>query len=138
MKPETVTKIIKYAVTAALGGLIAWGVLALRDYTGAEPPAEKYRMLCDAFTFPGVLLMLSAALVALSNEGAFLGLGYVFGVALKGLIGLGGRQERYADYVERKTEKGRAKGYGFMFFVGLGYFLLAILFLVLFYIHFEG
>ncbi len=131
--------IVKYAVTAVIGGLIAWGAFSLRDFGGAQSPAEKYRILCDSFTFPGLMLILTAALIALSNEGAFLGIGYAVRYALYGLIpGLGSRQETYAEYIERKTEKGRVKGYGFILHVGLAYLLLALVFLLLFYRNFEG
>ena len=139
MSKKTSAALIKYGITAAVGALFAWLVLSLRDYTGAEEPAEKYRMLCDAFTFPGVFLMLTAALVALSNEGAFLGVGYLVTHALRFLIpGMGSRQEKYSEYIERKTEKGRVKGYGFIFHVGLAYFAAALVFLVLFYRNFQG
>ena len=139
MSRKAVSNWIKYGVTALFGGLLAYGALRLRGFTGAEEAAEKYRMLCDAFTFPGLLLILTAVLIALSNEGAFVGLGYVTSYALRTLIpGMGSRQETYAEYVERKTGKGRVKGYGFIFHVGLAYFLLALVFLVLFYRNFQG
>ncbi|MGX8692865.1 MAG: DUF3899 domain-containing protein [Clostridia bacterium] len=132
-------KLIRYGVAVLFGAALAAVYLLTRSFTGSEPPAERYRMLCDAFTIPGVLLMLTAALVALSNAGAFTGLGYATSHAIHMLIpGLGSRMETYADYVERKTEKGPVKGYGFIFHVGLAYFLLALVFLVLFYRNFQG
>lgn len=139
MKDEKKSRIVKYAVTALIGGLIAFVAFALRNFGAAENAAERYRILCDSFTFPGVLLILTAALIALSNEGAFVGIGYAFSHTLRMLIpGMGGRQETYAEYLERKTGKGRVKGYGFILHVGLAYFAVALLFLVLFYMNFEG
>ena len=132
-------KLIRYGVAVLFGAALAAVYLLTRSFTGSEPPAERYRMLCDAFTIPGVLLMLTAALVALSNAGAFTGLGYATSHAVHMLIpGLGSRMETYADYVERKTEKGPVRGYGFLFYVGLAYFALAIVFFVLFYRNFQG
>lgn len=139
MKDEKKSGIVKYVVTALIGALIAYAAFTVRDFGAAETAAEKYRILCDSFTFPGVLLLLTAALIALSNEGALTMLGYVVGIALRGLIpGMGNRQETYAEYVERKTGKGRVKGYGFILYVGLAYFAVALVFLVLFYMNFEG
>ena len=139
MSKKSAANLIKYCGAVLFGALLALGALRLRGYTGAEEAAEKYRILCDAFTFPGVLLILTAALVALSNEGAFAGIGYVTSYALRFLIpGMGSRQETYAEYLERKTEKGRVKGYGFLLHVGLGYFALALIFLALFYRNFQG
>lgn len=139
MKEKKIPKWVSYGVTALVGALIAVAVLSLRDFRWSLEPAERYRMLCDACTFPGLLLILTAALVALSNEGAFLGLGFLASFALRSLIpGMGSKQETYAEYVERKTEKGCAKGYGFLFIVGLAYFALALIFLALFYHYFQG
>ena len=139
MKDEKKSGIIKYAVTALIGGLIAFAAFALRNFGAAENTAEKYRILCDSFSFPGVLLIMTAALIALSNEGAFVGISYVFSYTLRRLIpGMGIRQETYAEYLERKTGKDRIKGYGFILHVGLAYFALALVFLVLFYMNFEG
>ena len=139
MSKKSAANLIKYGGAVLFGALLALGALRLRGYTGAEEAAEKYRILCDSFTFPGLMLILTAALIALSNEGAFLGIGYAVRCALYGLIpGLGSRQETYAEYIERKTEKGRVKGYGFILHVGLAYLLLALVFLLLFYRNFEG
>ena len=113
MSKDTVIKLVKYGITIAVGGLIAWGALALRGFSLSMEPAEKYRVLCDGFTFPGVLLILLGALVALSNEGAFLGLGFLASFVVRAFIpGMGSRQETYAEYVARKSKKGRVKGYG--------------------------
>ena len=132
-------KLIQYGLTVLFGAALAAIYLLTRSFTGSEPLAERYRMLCDAFTIPGVLLMMTAALLALSNEGAFTGLGYVSSHAMHMLIpGMGGRKETYADYLERKAEKGPVKGYGFLLHVGLAFFALAILFFILFYRYFEG
>ncbi len=138
MKDKLKSAFIKYSVTIAVGGLLVWLYLWLRDFTGHEPPAERYRILCDAFTVPGVLLMLTAALIALTNEGALSGISYMLGHAFRMLIpGMGYKHEKYADYVERKAEK-KVKGYGFIFFTGAAFFAVAAIFLALFFKHFKG
>jgi hypothetical protein len=134
VKKKTAIVLLKYGITILFSALLAWTVLRLRSYSGQEELVEKYRMLCDAFTFPGVLLMLLAALIALSQEGAFLGLGYVVRYAMRFLIpGLAGKHETYAEYVESKTEKPRIKGYGFIFYIGAAFFFIALVFLALFF-----
>ena len=131
-------KLLKYGIAALIGAAMTATYLILRDFTGREPLADRYRMLCDAFTIPGMVLILSAALVALSNAGSFTGIGYSVKHMVNQLIpGMGLQRETYADYLERREGK-KVKGYGFLFYVGLGFFLLAILFLVLFYLNFEG
>ena len=134
MSKKTVTVLLKYGISTLIGALIAWAALRARSFSGHEELVERYRMLCDAFTFPGAIFMLLAALIALSQEGAFIGLGFVVRYAARFFVpGLAGEHETYAEYVERKTEKPRIKGYGFIFHVGAAFFAIALVFLLLFY-----
>lgn len=129
MKRKT---LVKYGVAALFGAALAVLYVAVRDYAGSST-ADRYRMLCDAFTIPGVLLMLSAALCALSNAGSFTALGYAGRHLLDMLIpGPGKGPERYGDYVERRREK-KITGYGFLFHVGAAFFAVALVFFFLFY-----
>ena len=95
---------------------------------------EKYRILCDAFTIPGVVLVMLGALMAISNEGALYGISYVLGYAFRILIPAKRHEhEKYYDYVERKKGEGQVKGYGFLFVVGGASLAIAIVFMILFY-----
>ena len=125
---------VRYAVTAALAVLASAGHLWLHGWSSALPREERYRILCDAFTVPGLMLVLAAALVALSNEGSFDALGYAMRYAVQRLIpGAGLRQETYGEFVERRREQGRVRGYGFLWHVGLAFLCAAAVFLYLFY-----
>ena len=139
MKEKLKNILIKYSISTGIGALLVWFFLWLRDFTGKEPRAVRYLLLCDAFTIPGVMMILTAALIALSNEGALLSIGYMLGYAFRMLIpGLGGsKHERYADYIERKMGK-RVKGYGFIFVTGAAFFAIAMVYLALFYKYFKG
>ena len=123
--------LIKYLLTVAAGGGLAYLYISLRDFAAASQ-MEKYRMLCDAFTIPGILLLSIGILIAIANEGAFNGIGYALSYLAKALTFRGGRQEKYYDYVERKRER-RATGYGFLFITGAGFMALALIFMILFY-----
>lgn len=124
---------LKYGAAVLLAGGMAWLALELRDYTGTEPPTERYRMLCDAFTIPGVTLTMISALIALANEGSFTGVGYIMSYLFSRLIpGPGGGRESYADYLERKSAL-RVRGYGFILHVGLAFLAVAGVYLALFY-----
>ncbi len=131
-------KLIKYALAVLFGAVLVAIYLLLRNFTGTEPPAERYRMICDAFTIPGMLLILSAALVALANEGSFTGIGYAVKSLFDRLIpGMGLRkQETYGEYYERHYKK--IKGYGFLIQVGLAFMVVALIFFVLFYCTYDG
>ena len=131
-------KLLKYGVAALIGAAMSATYLILRDFTGSEPLADRYRMLCDAFTIPGMVLMLSAALVALSNAGSFTGIGYSVKHMFNQLIpGMGLQRETYADYLERREDK-KVKGYGFLLQVGIVFMAVALVFYALFYRVFEG
>lgn len=125
---------VRYAVTAALAALTAAGHLWLHGWSRTLPAEERYRILCDAFTVPGLMLVLIAALVALSNEGSFDALGYAVRYTVRRLIpGAGLRQETYGEFVERRREQGRVKGYGFLLHVGLVFLCTAGVFLYLYF-----
>ena len=126
------TNLIKYGCAVVLGGLLAWFYVSQRDFS-AQPLVEKYRILCDAFTVPGLLMVLFAMLLTLSNKGAMDGVGYVANYALRMLIpGKGLQQEKFADYMERKRAN-RLKGYGFLYIAGIAFLAVAGVFMALFY-----
>ncbi|MBO4862141.1 MAG: DUF3899 domain-containing protein [Firmicutes bacterium] len=124
--------LIKYVCACAVAGLMILVYLKGHQYAEAETLADKYRLICDAFTIPGVVFCLSAALVALVNAGSLDGIGYALSYAVKMLIpGAGLNRETYAEYVERKHEKNHT-GYGFLLHVGLVLAAVAVVFLILF------
>ncbi|MGN0999666.1 MAG: DUF3899 domain-containing protein [Faecousia sp.] len=137
MSEKGKANLIKYGSCALFVAVMAWVYIAQRDFAGAEL-VDKFRYLADAFTVPGVLLVMAGALVWASNQGAMDGLGYSVGNAVRSLIP-GGRakpDETYADYVERKRAN-RVKGYGFLFLSGGIAVAIALVFMVLFYCLYE-
>lgn len=93
---------------------------------------QWYRVLCDGFTIPGLMMILVGLLFWLGNLGAFYAFGYLFRYVIKafapGAIKIG----RYLDYVEEQREK-QLKGFGFLFVAGGILMTVAIVFLALFY-----
>ena len=101
---------VRYAVTVALAALTAAGHLWLHGWSRTLPAEERYRILCDAFTVPGLMLVLIAALVALSNEGSFDALGYAVRYTVRRLIpGAGLRQVSWLE-AQRGTRPSRPSG----------------------------
>lgn len=126
--------LLKYGAAVFAAALMAFSVIELHGYALADTAAERYCILSNAFTIPGVILIMCWALVLVANEGAFEGISFAVTYAVKLLIpGVGNRQERYGDYVERRRAKGKTKGFGFLFYVGLVCLLAAVVFTVLFY-----
>ena len=127
--------LIKYAVSLTIAAVIVVLVLWMQGYFTQTEWRVQCKNLCDAFTVSGLVFILVSALVWVSNMGIFLGLGYAFSVFINSIVPFRGkrRHESYADYRERKTGKGGVKGYSFIFFTGLVYFVVAIVFLIIYY-----
>lgn len=117
-------KLIKYGASAAFVGLTAWLYISLRDFNGAMPQ-ERCRMLSDAFTVPGFLLLMLGCLIRAGNMGALDGITYALRFVVRG------REESYGDFVERKRRSG--KGCGFLFLSGGVAVAVSVVFLILFY-----
>ena len=135
MKSKTKRIIISYAVTILVGALLVWLYIGLRDYEGAALK-ERYKMIADALTIPGLLFVMFGLLVWASFQGAMDGLGYAFRNLISALIpGMRiQKQEGYKEYLEARREKRReSRGYGFLFFSGLLFMGLASIFVILYY-----
>ena len=118
----------KYLACFCVGVAITLFILALKGFS------MEIGVLCDAFTTAGLLLILVAGLMFVSGEGVFLGIGYALGRAVRVFIPTVGRKEEsYAKYRERKMEKPKPKGQGCIFFTGLFFFAIAIIFLIIWY-----
>ena len=126
--------ILKYGISFTVALWLAYTFINLRvdlQDPAATPLLEWYRIICDAFTIPGLTFLGLGGLVTLSNQGALDGLGYAATVAFKMLIGAGARQERYREYLERRRAN-RLRGYGFLYVVGGACTIVALVFLILF------
>jgi len=127
--------LLKYGITALVGGLLTWLTLDLHGFSSTMSKLQQYRLLCDAFTIPGVILVMVGFLVMIANAGNFLGLGYAVKHAVKMLIPFGNKKdERYYDYYQRK-QQGKITGYGFIFITGLVFMAVAMVFFTLFYLN---
>ena len=136
MSRKLLVNLIKYGFCALFVGLLVWAYIGLRDVSEFTL-MDWYLTLCDAFTIPGMLYVLFAVLLSISNEGALDGVGYCVKQAIRMLTpkGLGG--EKYDEYLERRR-KNRVKGYGFLYVVGGVFMALAGIFMALFYSLYNG
>ena len=130
-------KVLKYAISAAVGIAFVWFILLMRNIFETTEKKDVFRTLCDAFAVPGVMFMLFGALLIFAREGAFDGIGYGLRRAAEMLIPTRrGEYEKYADYKAKKDEKhkrDKQSGVAFMFVVGGVFFIVALIFLALYY-----
>lgn len=131
MKKETVKIIIKYAIVSIIAVCFVLLNLSLRDFFKETELKEKYRMLADSFTIPGLIYVLLGLLIMLTNKGSLDALGYMVKRAVKMLVPMSKKDNMtYAEYKE--TKKG-IHGYGFLFYIGAVVTAVGIVFTILFY-----
>lgn len=128
------SRLFQYGITTVLAGLVSFFLIKGRYPGAGAAAAEKYHVLCDAFTVPGVILLMLGALLWVSGKGAFTGISWAAKNAILLLIpGQGLNRESYPEYRARKLAGEKAGGYGFFFPVGAVFFLIGMVFLVLYY-----
>lgn len=136
MKKETKNKVISYSIIVAVGLVMMFIFLRLRSYSELTSPADRYRMLADAFTIPGITFLMFGSLIWVAGLGALDGLSF----ALRGLVRrlvpgsrLGSEDnESYYEYIQKKRAK-KTKAHMPLILVGAVFTVLAIIFIVLFY-----
>ena len=124
---------MKYSIATTVGIGLAILSLSLGGYSADSAAVDKYRMLCNAFTIPAILLIMVGCLVSISTTGFFDMISYGFSRAARALIPGGRRPDQsYAAYKERK-EKSRFQDYSFILITGILFLVVAIVFMILFY-----
>ena len=126
--------LLKYGITIAVAGLFSLLFMWGRGLWTADTPMEQYKILADAFSVPGMLLVLFGALLWVSSEGIFDGLGYAFNRVGSMFIPMHKKSAQhltYYDYVMEKRGK-RVHGFSFLFFTGLLFIAISVPFIVLF------
>ena len=134
MSNRTKVNLAKYGITSAIALAMIWVYCSRRDLF-QQPIMERWRILCDAFTIPGLTFVMIGFLIMVANEGFFDMLSYAaskaVGIFLPGR-GFSDNGEKYYDYVQRKRGN-RTTGFGFLFVVGCVLMAFAFLFMFLFY-----
>lgn len=132
MRKSLKVNILRCLSAAAVGGAVAYWYATSR-WEADMPLVLQYRVLCDAFTIPGAMMVLFALLFSLNYLGALDTLAYLMSYLPRVLApGAFGEPEKLLDFVENRRDR-RKKGYGFLYIVGYGYLAIAIYYLVRFY-----
>lgn len=139
MSKKAVNRLISYVVAAVIGGLMVWIVASNYGLSEATTDAQRYRILCDAFTIPGVTLVCLGVLSWIARQGTFDGLTYAFRFVFH-WIQRNKEYLRYYDYIEEQREKREQKeknSFLFLLITGAVFLLVAGIFMALFYSVYE-
>ena len=134
MEKEKKALLIRYLICFCVASGIVLAVFAIKGFF-TDNAKTNMQILHDAFFTAGILFVLFSGMLFLSSEGAFLGVGYVLGRAVKAVFLPFGRKdhETYAQYRERKLGTKKSSGGGAIFFTGLLFVIVSIIFLIIWY-----
>ena len=136
MKRETKEKLIKYSICFGVEILIAFLVIWSKGFF-TQSVSVNIQILSDAFFVSGILMTLFAGMLYISGEGALIGIGFVIRNALLTFIPMGrAKQERYADYRERKLKQAKKQKDRCILVTGLFFLLIGTVFTVIWYFKF--
>ena len=129
--------LIRYGVCAVVATALLFLILWLNKFWTLTEPQDRLRVLCDAFSLPGLLLVLTTGLIFVANAGTFNGLLYGLKTGVEIVLPfLPHKYVRYRDFVAKRKEK-RVKGYSFICFTGLAFLAVGIILLVIFHVRYP-
>lgn len=125
--------VYKYLITAAVGIVLAFIVLLIKDVFHLTQIVDVMKILCDGFFVSGILLACFGGLVFASNGGVFdmitYGVKHLFWLFKKNPA-----DRKYKDFYEyRMAMKEKKRSFGFMVVVGLAFIAISLIFLALYY-----
>ena len=125
------TRLLKYGITAVLTAAVVIYYAASRNVLSLET-IEQYHVLCDAFTLPGIFLMLFGLLMLMNDLGALDTLAYLGHYLLHTFMPVAfGEGKSYLDFIEERRSN-RKGGFGFLFVVGGVFTAVGVVFLILY------
>jgi hypothetical protein len=125
---------LKYLITALVGLIFAGTYCITNGLVTETDPVKVFKILSDAFTVPGMLLVCIGCFQFCVSHGAFYGIQYVVHSLLVNHNWSRTKfkdKETYAEYVEAKKAKaGDNAGTPYLFFVGLLFILISVVFVI--------
>ena len=138
MKQENRSLLVKYLVCFGVAALLAVIVFWIEGFF-TNNIARNVQVLGDGFTVSGLLLTLFAGMLFISSEGALVGIGYVFRNVFLTFIPFGRmKQERFADYRERKMKEIKKSGDHCILVTGLVFLAVGVILTVIWYFNFYN
>jgi len=131
---KTIIKILGTYGTCIMLSLLVSFWYANSKGVSTLPQLDQYKVWCDAFAIPGLMLGSMGLLIVLSNSGSFDGFSWAMRFAMRTLIPFGRlkKTKKYGDFVLERREH-PIVGYHFMFHVGVVDLIICFVFLYLFH-----
>ena len=138
MKQENNGILTKYAICFGIEAFIAFLVIWSKGFF-TQSGAVNVQILADAFFVAGILMSLFAGMLYVSGEGALVGIGFVLRNALLTFIPMGrAKQERYADYRERKMSRAKKQNDSCILITGLFFLAIGVILTMVWYVKFYN
>ena len=138
MKEETKVTLRNYGICVGIEAVIAFLVIWSKGFF-TQSAAVNIQILSDAFFVPGILMTLFAGMMYISGEGALIGIGFVLRNVALTFVPMGrAKQERYADYRERKLSEAKKNNDKCILFTGLFFLAIGTVFTVIWYVNFYN
>lgn len=124
----------RYCISVGFGLLLFILVIVNHGLFSAETLKDKIRILSDACTIPGTVLLMLGFLCMIANKGTFMALGYAFKNIARIIIPGAGLREKgtYYDYVSEQKEK-KPMSFGFLTISGICFLAIAVVLIVVYY-----
>ena len=138
MKQENKALLIKYAICFGVASLITFIVFWIRGFF-TNNVGVNLQVLSDGFFVSGILFLMVAGLMFLSDEGALIGIGFVLRNVILSFIPMGrSKHELYAQYRERKLKEKKKILDSSILVTGIVFLSVSIVFTVIWYTKFYN
>jgi len=136
VKQENKALLIKYIICFCVASLIALLVFGIKGFF-VHTLAVNIQILADGFFISGLMLTMFAALLFVSSEGAFIGIGFVLRNVVQAFVPMGRKNhEFYAQYRERKLGQLKKRNSNCILITGLIFLIIGIIFNIIWYVNF--
>lgn len=126
--------IFKYLTCFCIAILITVLVIGINGFF-TDDIGVNIQILSDGFFVSGILFMMFAGMLFISNEGAFVGIGFVLRNIVQAFVPMGRKNhEFYAQYRERVLSKKKANIDRCVWITGIIFLSIGVIFTVIWYV----
>lgn len=138
MNQEKKALLIKYLSCFGIASLIAFVVFGVNGFF-TDNIGVNIQILSDGFFVSGIVFLMVGGLLYLSNEGAFVGIGFVLRNIIQTFIPMGRKNhEFYAQYRERVLSQKKKTIDSCILYTGIIFFSIGLILTVVWYVKFYN